>query len=170
MSKLEIQGLDLLGFVMARTIEATQASFRTQIRIEAKFRTASSAPPVETAASSAISFESNDVAATIAFFFPAETFCALYSALVGETTRSVTDENLDAAAEILNIVYGVARKPINESGHDFRAALPVAHLGASARAAHVGSSARAIICESSLGPILMEFSLRRKSIDAKKAS
>lgn len=69
------------------------------------------------------------VTATIILYFPKQAFCPVVSQILGEPVESITKENVDAVGEILNMVYCGIRKPINESGYDFKPAVPTVMWG-----------------------------------------
>lgn len=68
-------------------------------------------------------------AGTIALTFPEKTFLFLYEKMVGEKPPKITDEQADAAAEILNMVYGHAKTLLKEKGYDLGMAIPTVLTG-----------------------------------------
>ena len=61
----------------------------------------------------------------IALCFPSEVFLKIYENMLGEKHDQINDEMEDAAAELLNIIYGMAKKELNDiQGCDFNRVIP----------------------------------------------
>lgn len=60
----------------------------------------------------------------ICLCFPEETFLKIISQMLGEEYKVIDDENRDGAGEMMNIVFGLAKRVLNEQGHCFEKALP----------------------------------------------
>ena len=136
-------------------------SFQIQLDSEVTFKPGVPSAEIDTAITSILSMASTKESGVLAFLFPKETYCAIFGKLVGETVAEISEENADGAAEILNIVYGAARKKINEAGHDFQPAIPTVVCGSDVHISHgLNSSFVALTCESDLGRFRVEFSLK----------
>ena len=61
---------------------------------------------------------------TVALLFPKEVFLKIYGNLFDEEPKEITSDMEDAAAEVLNIVYGQAKTELNEKGYDLPRAFP----------------------------------------------
>lgn len=57
--------------------------------------------------------------------FPLESYLALYSMAVGTKEEKLTKENSDFAGEIANMIYGQAKKTLDENGVKLNMAIPV---------------------------------------------
>lgn len=67
---------------------------------------------------------------SISVCFPREVFLKIYSAMVGEDAPEITPEMKDAAAEIMNIIYGGAKTELNKvGGFDLKPSLPTVIAG-----------------------------------------
>ncbi|OFZ18360.1 MAG: hypothetical protein A2X94_12480 [Bdellovibrionales bacterium GWB1_55_8] len=61
--------------------------------------------------------------------FPKETFLKLLTRLTGEESAEITQENQDAAAELMNIIFGQAKLVLNLKGAGLTPQLPVLSFG-----------------------------------------
>lgn len=67
---------------------------------------------------------------SIALAFPTNTFCTIASKMLGETYTEITAEIRDVGAEILNIVFGVAKAKFKDThGVPIELAIPVVLQG-----------------------------------------
>lgn len=112
----------------------------------------------------AIGMNSGKISGTVAICFPKTTFLGVVNRMLGENYTEITNENSDAASEILNILYGGARVKINKAGHDFTPAIPTVTRGKSLRIAH-GDSKKVvrIDCRCEFGTLHVEVSLRNRA-------
>lgn len=56
--------------------------------------------------------------------FPKATFLSLMARLLKERHREITPELEDGAAELTNIIFGLAKTHLNQAGHQFSMAIP----------------------------------------------
>ncbi len=57
-------------------------------------------------------------------WFPKSVFLHLVSHMFNETTEEINNENEDAAAEFLNIIFGYVKTPMNQLGYEVEIAIP----------------------------------------------
>jgi CheY-specific phosphatase CheX len=62
--------------------------------------------------------------------FQKDTACYLLEAMLGETSSEISQEVRDVAGEMTNMIYCHARKTLNESGLNFKMAIPQVRLAA----------------------------------------
>lgn len=111
---------------------------------------------------SAIGIRSSSIAGTLAICFPAPTFLGVLNKMLGENYAEITQENADAAGELMNIIYASARVKINQSGHDFAPAIPTTTRGAALQISHSGSKkVIRVDCSCDYGPFYLEIGVRR---------
>lgn len=67
---------------------------------------------------------------TISLSFAEAGYLKIISTMLGENCTEINDENKDAVAEILNMVFGQAKKTLNEAGMDIKPAIPTVIRGA----------------------------------------
>lgn len=109
-----------------------------------------------------LSLVSTTVNGTLAICLTQDTFLGLINRMLGENYKSITAENSDAAAEILNIIYGIARTEINKCNYSFAPAIPSVISGHEIVISHPHAQIIGIItCECDLGTIQFELSLKR---------
>ncbi len=76
---------------------------------------------------------------SIAICFPEKVFLGLMSKMLGEEFSEITDDLKDGAAELLNMIFGHAKKVLNENGHTIDKALPSVVRGPNLKIDHSGS-------------------------------
>jgi len=71
-----------------------------------------------------IGLASKVFAGSIAICFPKNVFLMVMSRMMGEEYTEINDEVRDGASELLNIIYGQAKKVLNEKGYGIEKAIP----------------------------------------------
>jgi chemotaxis protein CheX len=61
---------------------------------------------------------------SIALVFPEKVFLAIMTNMLGEPQTAITKDLEDGAAELLNIIFGFAKRVLNDGGHTIEKALP----------------------------------------------
>jgi chemotaxis protein CheX len=74
--------------------------------------------------SGVVGLTTDSFAGSVVFTFPAETFLKIISRMLGEECKELTPEISDGAAELTNIIFGYAKRVLNEKGYGVRAAVP----------------------------------------------
>ncbi len=82
---------------------------------------------------------------TISISLSEKTFLMLISKMFGETCTAIDDENKDAIAEILNIIFGAAKKVLNETGMNIQPAIPTIIRGRNHSLSHHGQNQTIVI-------------------------
>lgn len=78
---------------------------------------------------SVLTLISNTFSGSVVLCFPEPVFLKIYENMFGETAKEITPEIQDAAGELLNIIYGLAKIELNPAGYDFKKALPTVLAG-----------------------------------------
>ena len=81
------------------------------------------------AIASVLALSSKGFSGTLVIGFPKTVFLKVYESMLGESQTDITEETQDAAAELLNIIYGLAKVELNLIGHTFDRALPTVVVG-----------------------------------------
>lgn len=113
-------------------IKGTMTTFETQAGLKldpGKPFAKKEADPKGTDIAGVINLNSSDFTGAIALCFTASTFLKIYEGLVGEKHESVNEEVQDAAGELLNILYGLAKTEMKEMGYDVHMAIPTILVG-----------------------------------------
>jgi chemotaxis protein CheX len=76
-----------------------------------------------------LSLVSNDFSGNIVLCFPQVVFLKIYENMFGEKHETISSEIEDAASELLNIIYGMAKIELNTKGYNFQKALPTILTG-----------------------------------------
>lgn len=91
-----------------------------------------------------IGITSQSFQGNIAICFPANVFLKIMGNMLGETFTEITDDLVDGAAELTNMIFGHAKKILNENGHTIEKALPSVARGPDLKIDH-GSTHDSII-------------------------
>lgn len=85
---------------------------------------------VDIAIAGVINLVSDQFVGSISLLFPAPVFLEIYANMLGETITTITKESEDAAAELLNIIFGLAKMKLNnEKGYSVQKAIPTVLVG-----------------------------------------
>ncbi len=76
-----------------------------------------------------LSLMSNEFSGSIVLCFSQSVFLRIYENMFDEKHEQITAEIEDAAGEILNIIYGLAKIELNQKGYNFQKALPTVLAG-----------------------------------------
>ena len=97
---------------------------------------------------------------TICICFPEATFLAFMEKMLGEKYPEINDEVSDGAGELMNIIFGYAKKLLNETGHTLDKALPSVISGENIRLNQMGNDPVIILpFESSVGNFQLEIGI-----------
>lgn len=98
-----------------------------------------------------VGLTSSKLSGSMALCFAKPTFLSLMSKMLGESFTEITNEVEDGASELLNMIFGHAKRILNDSGHDIQKAIPSIIRGQNLEARHL--TTRPII----VLPFLTEF-------------
>ncbi|NCN27161.1 chemotaxis protein CheX [bacterium] len=79
-------------------------------------------PPFDIA--SIISLQSNAFVGTITLCYPANVFLHIMSKMLGEEFTEITEDLEDGASELLNIIFGQAKRVLTNEGYVIEKAIP----------------------------------------------
>lgn len=101
---------------------------------------------------------------TIAVSFPAKTYLAVVSNMLGKQYTEITSEIEDAAAEVVNVVYGNAKSVLNEKNYQMEKAIPSLIKGAN-HAIRSDAQSPTLVTEftSAAGPFFVSISIDLRS-------
>ncbi|MBC7384839.1 MAG: chemotaxis protein CheX [Cryobacterium sp.] len=74
--------------------------------------------------SGVIGLVSDSFTGSVVISFPAETFLKIMSKMLGEDFKELTPDLQDGAAELTNIIFGFAKRILNEKGYGIKMAIP----------------------------------------------
>jgi chemotaxis protein CheX len=107
-----------------------------------------------------LSLKSSRFSGSLGFSFPQATFLSLLERMLGERFTEINAEVADAAGELLNITYGIARPLVNNAGHDFEMAIPVVIRGQKIALNHAEGHSVFLEASTDVGPFWVELHLR----------
>ncbi len=95
---------------------------------------------------------------SISLLFPVSVFLEIYSNMLGETLPAITKESEDAAAELLNIIFGLAKMKLNnEKGYSIQKAIPTVLSGEKLHVATSNNGTTVVLpFETKAGPFFVE--------------
>ena len=106
-----------------------------------------------------IGLTSQSFTGTIALLFPKSLFLAIINNMLGEQNTEITKEMEDGAAELLNIIFGHAKKVLNAEGHTIQKAIPTIIRGTHLQSSHLtGSPVFVLPFETQHGTLCIEIS------------
>lgn len=86
--------------------------------------------------SAILSIVSSKSRGSLAISFGKDCFLAVVNRMLGESYTEITADNADAAAELCNQIFGIAKKEINSAGNDLKPAIPSIVTGENHRIQH----------------------------------
>lgn len=87
-----------------------------------------------------IGITSESFTGTIALLFQKQLFLAIMNNMLGEKYTEITKDMEDGAAELLNIIFGHAKKVLNAQGHTIQKAIPTIIRGTGLHSSHLTGS------------------------------
>jgi chemotaxis protein CheX len=82
------------------------------------------APPIAIAIVAVIELNSASFNGSISICFPEPVFLSIMEKMLGEAFPAITKDLEDGASELLNIIFGQAKKVLNERGLAIKKAIP----------------------------------------------
>ena len=125
-------------------VEGTLLTLKVQCSLDSqpgKPFSKESGPPVVGDIAAIIGLASAAFKGNIGLVFPKAVFLALMSNMLGETFTEITVELQDGVAELLNIIFGHAKRVLNDQGYDIEKAIPSIIRGANISITHLTKAA-----------------------------
>ena len=149
-------------------IDGTKNTLKIQCGLEAtplKPFIKKNAPKVTFDIAGIISLNSTAFQGTIALCFPKQVFLALMNNMLGEAYTEISDDMQDGAAELLNMIFGQAKRVLNECGYDIVKAIPSVIKGSQIEIQHVSNEPVIVIpFETTAGIFHIEIANEAKKI------
>jgi len=82
---------------------------------------------------------------TISICFPEKTFLLLISSMLGETYTEITKDVEDGAGETLNMIFGYAKRILNERGYGIDKAIPTVVRGQNVSLSHLSQQGTIVL-------------------------
>lgn len=147
-------------------VEGTLNTLKIQCKTEAKYTQPflkSKAPPMaQVHIASLLGLVSERFKGSVALCFPEKTFLNLMGKMLDEEFTNI-EEVKDGAGELLNIIFGHAKKVLNEEGHDFQKSLPSVISGENIKVNYMTSEPVLVLpFESDAGIFYLEVGVENK--------
>ena len=146
-------------------VDAVKEVITIQANVPVRIKNVAALPPNELPGIdivSSIGIKEVGLGGTLALCFPKTTFLAIVGKMLGESYTEISNENADAAGELLNIIYANARVKINLAGHAFIPAIPTVIYGEKVKISHGDVSLIVRVdCETDCGSFHLEVSLKK---------
>lgn len=116
-------------------------------------------PTVDIAAT--IGLTSKSFNGSIAICYPKKTFLELMNRMLGMSAEEITSDFEDGAAELLNMIFGFAKRDLNDHGYEIQKAIPSVIRGHNIRVLYQEDVPRGIIpFTSTAGEFYMEVAIQ----------
>jgi chemotaxis protein CheX len=102
-------------------------------------------PEITTDIAAVIGLTSTAFNGSLAICFPQKIFLTMMEKMLGEKYTSITQELEDGASELLNIIFGQAKKILNERGYHIQKAIPTIVRGSDILVRHLTPSATIVL-------------------------
>ena len=102
-------------------------------------------PSLNIAIAGVIGMTSAAFRGSIALCFPENTFLTVMGGMLGETYKEITKDLEDGAAELMNIIFGCAKKSLAASGHTVDRAIPSVIRGEKLQIQHMSNALTIVI-------------------------
>ncbi len=104
-----------------------------------------------------IGISSKNFCGAISVGFPMRTYLKIMSGMLGENFSEMSEELQDGAGELVNIIFGSAKKSLSERGYTVDRAIPTVVMGSNLRVNHMSEVPIVIIpFQSKDGPFQIE--------------
>lgn len=159
-------------------ISALQYSLQQALKIQAsseltvgKLEGATFTIPDTVDVASILGLTSSKLTGSVSILFTTPTLLTILNRMLGESATELTPDMMDGAAELLNIVFGMAKVKLNESGHDFSPAIPNVIRGKAINiSAQPGTATIVMHCKLDNGdPLYFQISLKKLQAAVKAA-
>lgn len=143
-------------------VEGTVETLKVQCRVLATvgkpyMKDDSNAEKMNTAIAGIIGITSAGFKGSISLCFPEKTFLGVMSRMLGETYATISKDVEDGAGELTNIIFGTAKRVLNEKGHSIQKAIPSVVCGAGLKVRHMTRIPTVVLpFDTELGPFSIE--------------
>lgn len=141
-------------------IDGTVNTLKVQCSVECrplKLTLKSNMDPIDTDIAGVIGLTATAFTGSISICFPEKFFLALMSKMLGEECKEINKDLEDGAGELLNIIFGFAKKVLNEKGYAIEKALPSIVRGKNVSIKHISSTPTVVLpFESDEGKFFIE--------------
>ncbi|MBI4404493.1 MAG: chemotaxis protein CheX [Deltaproteobacteria bacterium] len=141
-------------------IQATIDTLRVQCKIVVRpgkpyFKTKSENLPIDIAA--VVGLASRTLNGSVAICFTKKMFLAIMGSMLDEKFEEITKEMQDGAAELLNIIFGQAKKMLNDKGYEVERAIPTIIRGDNITVTYLTTGQTIVLpFDTNLGPFHIE--------------
>lgn len=145
-------------------VQGTLEALRIQCSFSARYNRAfvkGKGPDITTDIASVIALSGPIFQGSVAVCFPKKVFLGIMGKMFHENYAEITPVLEDGAAELLNIIFGHAKRLLNEKGFGIEQAIPSIVRGQNITVNHVGQSTVVILpFETELGTFHIELGTR----------
>jgi len=145
------------------TVHVLKVQCFTEIKTEKPIMKANDKSPLSMDIAGIIGITSPTFNGSIALCFSEKVFLHLMTKMLGEEFNKITPDLEDGAGELLNMIFGYAKKILNENGHSFEKALPTIVRGSGISLSHHGGNGAVILpFDGECGKFYMEINTETK--------
>lgn len=125
-------------------IDGTRETLKTMCKTELNhgkpFYKGKDDQKIDVSIAAIIALSSSSFSGSISLCFTKNCFLGILSSMLGESYKEITPDTQDGAAELLNIIFGHAKRVLNAQGHDIQKAIPSIIVGDNLRTVHFTNS------------------------------
>ncbi|MBX3020880.1 MAG: chemotaxis protein CheX [Bdellovibrionales bacterium] len=143
------------------TLHVLKVQAQTEAAAEKPFMKTSATPKMHVDIAGILGITSKTFNGGIAICFTDKVFLAIMSKMFGEEYKEITKDLEDGAGEILNMIFGHAKKILNEKGHAFDKALPTIVRAPNLSINHSSKSSLILPFKAEAGTFFMEISTEK---------
>lgn len=145
-------------------IDGALQTLKVQCNVEARpgkmFRKGTEKSDVRVDIAGVIGITSDAFKGSISIGFPAATFLGIMGRMLGEKYEKITKDVEDGAGELLNIIFGAAKRVLNEKGYALQKAIPSVITGQGIEVHHITAAPTIVIpFETELGLFQIEIGI-----------
>ena len=108
---------------------------------------------------------SSKLRGNVCICFPEATFLTAMERMLGEPYTEINEEIADGAGELMNMIFGFAKRVLNEEGHDLEKALPSVISGNNIKIANHNSHTVIILpFSSNIGSFQLEIGIDQSGV------
>jgi chemotaxis protein CheX len=126
------------------TIETLKVQCSTTIKVGKPYKRVADTELPNVDIAGIIGVTSSSFSGSISLCFPSDTFLKIMGGMLGEEFEVIDKDLEDGAGELLNIIFGFAKRMLNDQGYDIEKAIPSIVTGKDISVQHLSEEASAI--------------------------
>ncbi len=126
------------------TIETLKVQCSTEVKVGKPFKRGPESKLEAVDIAGIIGVTSSSFSGSISLCFPSKSFLKIMGGMLGEEFAEIDKDLEDGAGELLNIIFGFAKRMLNDQGYDIEKAIPSIVTGSDISVQHLSEEATAV--------------------------